>query len=313
MPGLELLKLPFPKVDILGRVVIVTGANNGVGLYTTANLAQLGATVIMACRNLKKAEEARQQVIATVPDSTSRIFVRHLDLSDFSSVKTFATGVMKEWDTVDVLINNAGIVGQKTRETTVDGNEVSFQTNHLSHFLLTNLLLPVLQRSTYPARIVNVASMAAYPLTKLNIDDLNFEKHYPDIFELYPKTKLSNYAFTAELSRRLATSPSLSHISTSTVCPGFVITGLGVNVDEAAITAIREKGGARPGHEGAFSSVYAACSVEAGEAPKGEWRFYDTYAVKQELHPVAKDEEVGRRLWEESRRLVGRFGGEVTL
>ncbi|KXS11074.1 hypothetical protein M427DRAFT_506038 [Gonapodya prolifera JEL478] len=118
--------------------------------------------------------------------------------------------------------------------------------------------------------IVNVASMMAYPITKLNIDDLNFEKHYPGIFELYPMTKLSNYAFSAVQRRG-----SRHH---------------------------RQQGGAMPGHEGACSSVYGACSVEAGEAPKGEWRLFDEYAARKDVHPVAKDEEAGRKLWEESRR-----------
>ncbi|KXS11073.1 hypothetical protein M427DRAFT_36267 [Gonapodya prolifera JEL478] len=235
---------------------------------------------------------------ATVPDSASHVFVRYLDLSNFSSVKKFATEVMKEWATVDVLIYNAGIVGQKTHETTVDGNEVSFQTNHLSHILLTNLLLPAIQRST-----VSRASYLSFLITRP------------------PAVSTTHHSFPLP-------PPPLSHITTTTVCPGFVITGLGVAQDAAGIASMREKEGATPGHDGVYSSVFAACSVEAGFAAggggeveekkgegkgKGEWRTYDTYAVRQELHPVAADEEVGRRLWEESRRLCGKYGEEVRL
>ncbi|WP_170328632.1 SDR family NAD(P)-dependent oxidoreductase, partial [Ruegeria arenilitoris] len=121
-----------------GKVAIVTGANNGIGFETTVGMAETGFHVVMACRSLEKAEAAKANVLARIPSASIDILV--LDLSDLTSVRAFAEAFRDRYSTLDVLINNAGIL-LYSAQTNADGVELQFATNHLGHFLLTALLI----------------------------------------------------------------------------------------------------------------------------------------------------------------------------
>jgi NAD(P)-dependent dehydrogenase (short-subunit alcohol dehydrogenase family) len=168
-----------------GRILIITGANSGLGAVTARELARKGATVIMAVRNTGKGKAAAQQM-------TGQVEVSQLDLQDLSSVRQFADGVNK----ADILINNAGIMAAPYA-LTVDGFESQIGTNHLGHFALTNLLLPKLTD-----RVVTVSSLAHWP-GRISFDDLNWKKRRYSPWLAYSQSKLANLLFTSELQRRL--------------------------------------------------------------------------------------------------------------
>jgi NAD(P)-dependent dehydrogenase (short-subunit alcohol dehydrogenase family) len=184
--------------DQTGRVAVVTGANGGLGLETTRELARKGALVVMGVRNREKAERAVAEVRAEIPDA--RLEVRALDLASLASVSAFAERVIGEHAAVDLLINNAGVMGIP-RSSTADGFEMQFGTNHLGHFALTAQLMSALVH-TNGARIVTVTSTSRHAATKLDPDDLNLEKKYSP-WGAYGRSKIANVNFALELNHRL--------------------------------------------------------------------------------------------------------------
>ncbi len=186
-------KIPSQK----GRVAIVTGANNGIGFETTLAMAKYGFTVVMACRSMDKANKAKAEILRMVPDA--KLEVLQLDLSDLSSVRSFAEAFKANFGQLDVLINNAGILvysGKKNKE----GIELQFATNHLGHFLLTNLLFDLIP-DREESRIVALSSLA-HKNAQIHFDDLNCEKT-GDKDAAYGQSKLANLMFADELNRRL--------------------------------------------------------------------------------------------------------------
>ena len=143
----------LPDEDLTGKVAIVTGANTGIGKETARGLADRGATVILACRNVQKGEAAAKEI------QGRSVRVRELDLASFASVREFCRQISREEKKVDILINNAGAF-TTNRELTEDGQEMQFQSNPLGHFLLTNLLLEKMKSARDGARIINVSSVA---------------------------------------------------------------------------------------------------------------------------------------------------------
>src|SRR5947209_5412717 len=142
--------------DQTGRVAVVTGANSGLGLVTARELARHGATVVIACRNTAKGDQAAAEIAERAPGAS--VSVQALDLADLASVREFAARVAGEHDTIDLLINNAGIMAPPRRET-ADGFELQLGTNHLGHFALSGLLLPSLLGAREP-RVVTLSSGA---------------------------------------------------------------------------------------------------------------------------------------------------------
>jgi len=181
-----------------GRVAVVTGANGGLGLETTRELARKGATVVMGVRNREKADQAVADIKAETPDA--RLELQELDLASLASVKAFAERVVGEHPTIDLLINNAGVMAIP-HESTADGLEKQFGTNHLGHFALTAQLMPALIH-TPGARIVTVTSTARHAATKLDPDDLNMEESYSP-WGAYGRSKIANMNFALELNQRL--------------------------------------------------------------------------------------------------------------
>lgn len=198
-----------------GKVVIITGANSGIGKATAIDLAKRGARIYLACRDRVRGIAASQAIIAA--SANTNVFLRELDLASFRSIRTFVEGFRTEEWRLDVLINNAGYLGD--RRITVDGFEMHFAVNHLGHFLLTNLLLEMLQRSA-PSRIV-VVSSALHNLGELKRDDLDSQRSFSRL-GAYAQSKLANILFGRELSRRLAG----TGVTVNSLHPGIVQTDI---------------------------------------------------------------------------------------
>ncbi|KAK8786950.1 hypothetical protein V5799_023283, partial [Amblyomma americanum] len=179
-----------------GKTVVITGANSGIGKETAKALCRRNARVILACRNLDKARVAAEEI---AQQTGVRPVFMQLDLCSLKSVREFAQEVLEREERLDVLINNAGCLAPPKRTETEDGFEVTFQSNHLGHFLLTNLLLGLLKRSA-PSRIVNVGS-DAHRFGAFD-GDISFNRYNRN--RIYATTKLFNMLFTMELAERLA-------------------------------------------------------------------------------------------------------------
>ncbi|HUR75950.1 MAG TPA: SDR family NAD(P)-dependent oxidoreductase [Sporichthya sp.] len=185
--------------DQRGRVAVVTGANTGLGFGTARGLAERGAEVVLAVRNLDKGKQAADRISATAPGA--QITVQALDLSSLASVRSAAADLAARYPRIDLLINNAGVM-YTPRQLTADGFEMQFGTNHLGHFALTGLLLPRLL-AVPGSRVVTVSSVGHRIRAAIHFDDLQWERSY-DRISAYGQSKLANLMFTFELSRRLA-------------------------------------------------------------------------------------------------------------
>ena len=183
--------------DLTGRVVIVTGANSGIGLEAAQELARHGAQTILAVRDPVRGEEAAAAIRSAAPEAAVRVMA--LDLADLTSVRAFADAFLADHDRLDLLVNNAGVM-MPPKSTTADGFELQFGTNHLGHFALTGLLLERLM-ATSGSRVVTVASQAHRSGT-IDFDDLQWEGRPYRKMASYGQSKLANLLFTFELQRR---------------------------------------------------------------------------------------------------------------
>jgi len=185
--------------DQTGRVAVITGANTGLGYETAAALADHGAHVVLAVRNLDKGKDAAARITAQSP--RAEVAVRELDLTSLDSIRNAAEQLRSEHERIDLLINNAGVMWTP-RSTTKDGFELQFGTNHLGHFAFTGLLLDRLLPVT-GSRVVTVSSMGHRIRAGIHFDDLQWERGYSRV-GAYGQSKLANLLFTYELQRRLA-------------------------------------------------------------------------------------------------------------
>ncbi|EAR11456.1 oxidoreductase [Reinekea blandensis] len=286
-----------------GRVAIVTGANVGLGFSTTHTLAKNGATVVMACRNADKANSAIAELKKNLPDAD--LVFMPLDLSDLKSVKRFAEQFLEQFDRLDLLINNAGVMVPPYQKT-VDGFELQMGANYFGHFLLTSLLLPLLEK-TGNARIVNLSSIA-HRNGKIHFDDMHFEKRYSKM-EAYGQSKLAMLMFSYELSRRLK-EQGYSTIAVA-AHPGVANTALSRYLPKPMIALLTPVAGlllSSP-EEGALPQIYAAVGedIESGDylGPNGFNEMRGKQPVKVKPRPHALDTEVSGRLWEVSLELTG--------
>lgn len=265
----------------MSKTVLVTGATDGIGRETALELARRGCRVGVHGRNPKKVEEV-VQVLRRSGSPNAEGFVA--DFARLSDVRRLAEEVQARFDRLGVLLNNAGIFAQ-TRELTADGFESTFQVNHLAPFLLTSLLLPLLERSA-PSRVVTVSSVA-HQRGQLDFSNLQLERGFTG-YGAYANSKLANVLFTFELARRLEG----KQVTATCLHPGVINTKL-----------LREGFGAMgaSAEQGAETSVYLALSPEV-EGISGRY-----YASSKEaaVASQAKDVEAQRRLWEESERLTG--------
>lgn len=201
-----------------GKTAIVTGASAGIGKETALDLARRGARVILACRNLEKAQKVADAIISTT--GNNNVEVQYLDTSNLTTVRKFAQGILDTEKELHILVNNAGIRGEPERKLTDDGLELTMATNHYGHFLLTNLLLGLLKKSV-PSRVVNVSSDGHLFCPSLDPNDFGYKKRpYPGSFATYAESKLANILFTLELSEKLRN----TGVTTNCLHPGAVNT-----------------------------------------------------------------------------------------
>lgn len=280
-----------------GRVVIVTGANSGIGFETTKALAAKGATVVMACRNAEKANAAADKIRQEVPGA--KLEVMPLDLADLASVRAFTDTFKAKHDKLDLLVNNAGIMIPPFSKTK-DGFEVQFGANHLGHFALTGLLLQLIQK-TPGARIVNVSS-SAHRMGKIDFDNLQAEKGYRP-WGAYGQSKLANLLFTLRLNE-LFKETNTDALATASH-PGYTATNL--QGDSIWARIANPLVGQSP-EMGALPSLYAATAPDVqpnnyyGPDGFGGWR---GYPKKADTTAAAKDAAVAKRLWDVSEDLTG--------
>jgi len=285
--------------DLTGKIVIITGSNTGIGKETARTLALQGATVILACRDEAKTKVVVEELRADTKNQNIEFI--QLDLNDLNSVRQFAKNFKSKYQNLHILINNAGIMMTPLRETTADGFEKQFGVNHLGHFLLTNLLMDVLIKSS-PSRIINLSSRA-HRRGHIDFDNLQLTESYGPM-KSYSQSKLANILFTKELNKRLES----KGVKAVSVHPGVVRTELTRyilgkwyhKVAYALLTPLALyilKNSA----QGAQTSLYCAlCDFD--ELKGGEY-YIDckpAYSI-----PESKNAEVAKKLWEVSENLVG--------
>ncbi|MDQ6821159.1 MAG: oxidoreductase [Actinomycetota bacterium] len=286
--------------DQSGRVALVTGANSGLGLVTATALARAGATVLLACRDTVKGEQAR----ATIEHGDARVI--ELDLADLGSVRRCADAVAERHPRLDLLINNAGVMAPP-RRVTKDGFESQLGTNHLGHFALTGLLLGTLLAAPEP-RVVTVSS-GMHRIGRIAFDDLQAERSYR-AWRAYGQSKLANLMFCFELQRRAtAAGTPLKSVAAH---PGYAATNLQsastTRSYELAVMAVANKAIAQSAEMGALPALFAATVPDLPGAtfigPDGfmEQRGYPHVVTAA---PKAYDEMAWRRLWGVSEELTG--------
>jgi NAD(P)-dependent dehydrogenase (short-subunit alcohol dehydrogenase family) len=288
--------------DQSGRTAIVTGANSGLGLVTARELARAGASVVMACRNLEKGHAAVDEVRAAVPDA--QVQLDELDLASLASVRAFADRFKAPHDGLDLLINNAGVMGSPRRRT-ADGFELQFGTNHLGHFALTTALLETME-GREDARVVTLSS-TAHKMGRINFDNLNGDRHYFR-WNAYGQSKLANLLFALELDRRLRAVGST--VKSLAAHPGYAATNLqssGPPMFDRLVMVASNALIAQSDEMGALPILYAATQpgLEGGTyvGPDG---FQEQRGHPKIVQPSgrARDPATARRLWEVSERMT---------
>ncbi len=249
-------------IDLTGKLAVVTGASAGLGIETSRALAAAGARVIMAVRDTAKGERAAAQIRDSVPDA--QLEIRELDLGSLASVRAFGAKFRADYSSLDLLINNAGIMAAPQAQTT-DGFDEQLGTNHLGHFALTAELLPALKAAAAAGsdvRIVNLSSRGHFR-GGINWDDPHYRTRDYDKFEAYGQSKSANILFTVELERRLAD----EGIHSFAVHPGVIATELSRHLTREDFTqmAARAPAGAmtlKSIPQGAATTVWAATSPD---------------------------------------------------
>ena len=297
-----------------GRRAVITGANSGIGFETALALAQKGAELILPARTQDKAEDATARILVQVPNA--RLHSEILDLAMLDSVFAFADRVKRRFPgpSLDLLINNAGVMALPTREVTVDGFERQFATNYLGPFALTMLLLPSI-KPVVDSRVVTVSSSASNQ-GKIEFDNLQSERAYKPMSQAYAQSKLADLIFSLELQRRLKAlgSPILS----TAAHPGYAVTNLqadhlplGLKILIATMKPFLSQDAAH----GALPTLYAAVSPDAVAGgyygPDGIAELKG-YPAPVPVPKNALDETVAKRLWVESERLTHVMFGSLS-
>ncbi|MBR0145637.1 MAG: SDR family oxidoreductase [Eubacterium sp.] len=272
-----------------GKTAIVTGANSGMGRATVEALSDMGATVIMLCRDEARGREAYEKLMEKKDRTLDLILC---DLGDYASIRAFVREVRKKYGRIDILVNNAGFISLDRQETK-EGLERQFGVNHIGHFLLTMGILPLMGEGS---RIVNVAS-GAHKTGKIHFRDINLTKHF-NVITAYSQSKLANVLFTRELAGRLAD----RGITVNCCHPGAVATNIGIDRDTGfgkTITGLLKPFFLTPA-EGARTAIYLAGSPEVQDI-SGEY-FYKCRIAKSSKR--SKDMRLARDLYRFSISLI---------
>jgi NAD(P)-dependent dehydrogenase (short-subunit alcohol dehydrogenase family) len=301
--------------DLSGKLVVITGANSGLGFGLARRLSTAGADVVMAIRNRAKGEKAIEDIRGTVPDA--KLTIKALDLSSLASVAALGEQLNAEGRPIDILINNAGVMTPPERDTTADGFELQFGSNHLGHFALTGHVLPLL-RAANGARVVSLSSLAARQSGKIHFDDPQFEKSYKAM-SAYGQSKLAVLMFALELDKRSRAAGW--GIVSNAAHPGLTKTNLQIagpshGREKPALMERLYKSSWRFApflwqeiDEGILPAVYAAAAPHAeGGAFYGPSGFYEAAGGGVAVAKVpanAKNDADSQQLWELSERLTG--------
>ena len=292
---------PNQLPDLSGKTFLITGGNSGVGYESAKMLLNANANIILAGRNTTKVQQAKKDIVSK---GTGKIDTLIIDLADMASVRTAAEKIKSNYAKLDGLINCAGVM-QTPKSKTVDGFELQMASNHLGHFLLTGLLLDLLEKAS--GRVVNVSSVM-HLNGEMYFNDLMLEKDYSPT-KAYKQSKLANLLFTFELNRRLKARGS--KVTTVASHPGVANTQLTTTGPTGILKLlykITKPLFAQPAYNGAISAVLAAAGTEAkpggyyGPQSMGEskGRVSDAMVASQAL-----DVEHGAKLWTMSENLVG--------
>ena len=292
-------------IDMSGKVALVTGASSGLGQETARALAENGAHVILAARNLPKVEE----VAAGIRSSTgsAKVEVEELELAKLDDVRAFARRFLAKHDTLHVLVNNAGVMACPFGKT-ADGFEMQFGTNHIGHFLMTCLLAPALRKGA-PSRVVSLSSRGHH-ISPVVFDDIQFEHRPYHKWLSYGQAKTANVLFAVALEKRLA-----AHgVHANALHPGAIMTELGRHLEPEDITFLQSR---NRGMNFKTVEAGAATSVFAASAPELEGRgglyledchvavVNDAADALNGVKSYALDPESAERLWALSEKLVG--------
>ena len=284
-----------------GKVIIVTGANAGLGYATSEELARKGARIIMAVRDQEKGEQAKQKILAQVADA--EVDVQTLDLSDLVSVKAFVSRINNKYSCIDTLINNAGVMKFDGRGESVQGFELQLATNHLGHFLLTKMLLPLVEQSS-EGRIVVVSSLVTnMKAAGIYFDDLHFNQGY-DRMKAYAQSKLANLMFVLDLAEKLKQRGS--KVKVVAAHPGYTATDLQRHMGMAGV--IMNALMAQSVEMGRLPQLRAAtdASVISGEYyGPANFATYRGYPKVCKMTELAMDKTVRDKLWQLSEVMVG--------
>lgn len=290
--------------DLTGKVIIVTGANSGLGFEDTKAFSGKGAKVILACRNLKKGNNALLKIQKEIPKAD--VEVMQLNLANLDSIKNFASEFKEKYDRLDLLVNNAGIM-MVPYQKTVNGFESQIGTNHLGHFVLTGLLYDLLKK-TEGSRIVNVSSNA-HKFGDMDFDNFMYEegKDYSRM-KAYSRSKLANLLFTYELDRRFK-EQNIKAIAVA-AHPGMANTGLADHMMGWVAPVLKPLFSffMQSAAKGALPTIRAAVDSEVkggdyyGPGGSNEHR---GYPVKVRSTEVSHNEEDAKKLWEISEKLTG--------
>ncbi|XP_078591478.1 retinol dehydrogenase 12-like [Branchiostoma floridae x Branchiostoma japonicum] len=295
MPGI----MCWSNARLDGKTVLITGANKGMGFETAKDLARRGAKIILACRDLTRAQKAADDIKEETKNEN--IIVHQLNLASLASVRSFAQKIKQTEEQLNILINNAGVM-MTPKSHTEDGFELQFGVNYLGHFLLTNLLLDLLKKSA-PSRVVSVAAYAHHAGMLETINDLRWEKREYDPLDAFGDSKIALIFFTRELARRMQG----TGVTAYSVHPGVTYTdhfsdlepSLGSWRSAFVTTAVRWLG--KSALQGAQTTIH--CAVTEGLEDKTGQYFCDC-APKQPNNRTS-DAAAGRGLWEASEKIVG--------
>jgi NAD(P)-dependent dehydrogenase (short-subunit alcohol dehydrogenase family) len=288
--------------DQTGRVAVITGANTGIGLETAKALAGHGATVVLACRDPKKAQEAQAAVAAASPRGEASVV--RLDLASLASVRDAAQQIGEQYQSVDLLINNAGLMWPP-QGYTADGFELQFGVNHLGHFALTGLLLDRLGGDG--ARVVTVSSVG-HRRGQIDLADPDFRERKYNRTAAYGQSKLANLLFAYELQRRLTAAGA--PLASLAAHPGMASTELyrDTGGPTGMIVTVVLKLSGHPVDQAALPSLRAATDPSAaggqyyGPGGRGETR---GFPVVVQSSTLSNDTELAKRLWAKSEELTG--------
>ncbi|CAL1675391.1 unnamed protein product [Lasius platythorax] len=304
-------KMCTSKARLDGKTVVITGANSGISKETARDFYGRGARVILLCRNMEKMNKAVEDIKNNPPSRIKKdeyqnfageLAIYSLDLSSLKSVRDCAKNLLMKEAAIHILVNNAG-VAMHPYEKTEDGNEMTLQTNHLGHFLLTLLLLPKMQSSSPGCRIVNVSSIM-HILGDIDFDDINLEKSYTPT-KSYAQSKLANVLFTKELARRLKKA-DIHGINVYSLHPGLIPTEISRHSSRTIFpgTAFLYNFFTwllfKTVEEGAQTTIY--CSVDE-KAVSETGLYYSDCSVATLLRKTG-DDQYAKNLWDVSCKLL---------